>query len=149
MKATYTRVLGRRIIGRLEPETDLIASLTRRCRLDRVAAASVSIRGSVRSFTVGCFDPAQKVFVTQAHVHSMEIVACRGLFTESPTGGFFHAHILLADSQGAVTAGRLFPETIVYAAEFDLQELLGPPLERRYDVCSGQMHLHLNAPLPT
>jgi len=142
-------MLGRRILGQLESEVDLIASLTGHCRKNGIATAAVSIRGSVRTYTIGCFDPAQKVFVTQTHTRSMEIVACRGLYTDAPTGTFFHAHILLADDQGAVTAGRLFPETIVSAAEFDLQELLGPPLERRYDLRSGQMLLHVNETMPT
>lgn len=144
MTETCTWMLGRRILGRLEPDADLIASLTRCCRNDKVATASVSVRGSVSRYTIGTFDPTQRVYVTRAADQPMELVVCCGLYTEGPAEAFFHAHMLLADGQGRVAAGRLFSETIVCAAEFDLQELLGPPLERRYDVLTGQMQLNFN-----
>lgn len=48
-----------------------------------------------------------------------------------------HAHVVLGDEQGNTIGGHLFSESIVFAGEIDLQELIGEPLERSYDETTG------------
>jgi hypothetical protein len=48
-----------------------------------------------------------------------------------------HAHAVLADIDGRTIGGHVFSETLVYAGEIYIRELLGKPLEREYDDITG------------
>lgn len=93
--------------------------------------------GNVSSVTAGVYDPVQQVHVTFSEKGPFEIVSCTGNVFMKAGRPAVHAKIILADAQGRVCGGHLFSETIALAGEIDLQELIGPPLQRRYDDTTG------------
>jgi uncharacterized protein len=130
---------GRCLVGRLPHGQDLIHSIEAMCREASMCMAAFSLIGAVSSVTFGAYDQKQQVYVTMKEDAALEIISCTGNVSLKEGHPFVHAHILLADEQGKSLGGHLFSETIVYAGEICLQELVGPPLERVYDQTTGLM----------
>lgn len=131
--------LGRRFLGRLPHGKDLITSIEDFCKASSIQMATFSVVGAVSSATLGAYDQKQQVYATFTQEETLEIVACTGnvsLLDEDPV---VHAHIVLGDVEGKTIGGHLFPETILFVGEIDLQELTGKPLERAYDDTTGLM----------
>jgi predicted DNA-binding protein with PD1-like motif len=101
--------------------------------------ATFSIIGAVSSVNFGAYDQKQQVYVMFTEEASLEIVNCIGNVSFKDGNPIVHAHIVLCDKQGKIMGGHLFSETILFAVEFDLQELTGKPLERVYDDTTGLM----------
>jgi uncharacterized protein len=138
---------GRRFIGRLTGDEDLIQAVTSLGVTEQVATASVTITGRITRLTVGTFDPRQQVYVTRTEQRPMEIVACRGLLSTSGDQPFLHAHIVLAD-ENTMIGGRLFSDTLAAEAECIVEELCGPPTIRRHDDRTGQLALTFHQTTP-
>ena len=131
---------GRRYVGRLCGDEDLIQAVTELGIRERIATAAVTLTGRVTRWTVGTFDPRQQVYVTRTETRPMEIVVCRGLLSTGRNRPFFHAHIQLAD-ENTVVGGRLFSKTLAADAECIVEEFCGPATERIYDADTGQLAL--------
>ena len=131
--------LGRRFAGRLSYGEDLITSIEDFCKEASIQMASFMVVGSVSSATFGSYDQKQMVYVTTTESAHFDIVTCTGNVSLQDGSPVIHAHLVLADKQGNITGGRLFSETTIFAAEIDLQELEGKPLERCYDETTGLM----------
>lgn len=138
---------GRRFLGRLTGDEDLIQAVTAVAIREQILTAAVTVTGRISRLTVGTFDPRQQVYVTRTEKRPMEIVACHGVLTTGGSGPFFHAHIMLADEE-TIIGGRLFPQTLVAEAECVVAELIGPPADRSYDTRTGQLALTFHPTAP-
>ncbi len=128
---------GRLLLGRLPYRNDLIAALEGFCADHSIQTAIFSIIGSVTSATLGSYDQNQQVYVTFNKVEPLEIVHCTGNVSLRNGKPAVHAHAIFADINGHTLGGHIFSETIVYAGEIYVQELLGQPLSREYDKDTG------------
>jgi len=99
--------------------------------------ATFLIIGAVSSVTVGAYDQKQQVYVTEKEKGPFEILTCSGNISLKDGNPMVHAHITLCDEHGKTFGGHLFSETIVYAGEIELYELIGKPCERAYDKTTG------------
>jgi uncharacterized protein len=140
MAAWHNYRQGRCFLGRLTGDEDLIRAVTDLGVSEHIATARVSITGRISRLTVGTFDPRQQVYITRTEKRPMEIISCQGLLSTGGERPFFHAHILLADTD-TVLGGRLFPETLAAEAECLVNELKGPATLRSYDSRTGQLVL--------
>jgi predicted DNA-binding protein with PD1-like motif len=130
---------GRRFVGRLPHGKDLIATIEEFCEAHSIQMATFAAIGAVSSVTIGAYDQKQQVYVTATQTEPLEILTCTGNVSLKDGNPFVHAHIVLGDTQGTLTGGHLFSETIIFAGEIDLQELSGKPLKRAYDDTTGLM----------
>ncbi|MFO7972030.1 MAG: PPC domain-containing DNA-binding protein [Desulfobacterales bacterium] len=130
---------GRRFAGRLPHGKDLIRSIEDFCKASSIQMATFSVIGAVSSATLGAYDQKQQVYATFTKEEPLEIVSCTGNVSLLDQDSVVHAHIILGNLEGKTTGGHVFSETIIYAAEIDLQELTGDPLERAYDDTTGLM----------
>ncbi|QTA92363.1 PPC domain-containing DNA-binding protein [Desulfonema magnum] len=130
---------GRRFIGCLPHNKDIITSLEDFCKENSIQMATFSLIGAVTSFTIGAYDQKQQVYVTFTEKAPLEIVTCTGNVSLKDGTPFIHAHIVLGDEQGKTFGGHLFSETLIFAGEIDLQEFTGKPLERVTDKTTGLM----------
>jgi predicted DNA-binding protein with PD1-like motif len=128
---------GRRFWARLPRNGDIIRCLCELADRLSVSTAAFRIKGTVLSFTVGVFDPAQQVYVTHTEQTACEIASCGGHLTLQAGKPFISASIALTDVQGRMTGGRLFSDTLVLGAELDFQEIRGPKVESLPDEQSG------------
>ena len=129
--------LGCRFVGRLPHGKDLIASIEDFCIESSIQMATFSVIGTVSSATIGVYDQKQQVYVTFTENMPMEVITCVGNVSLKDQAPVIHAHIVLGDECGKIIGGHLFSETVLYAGEMDLQELVGKPLERNYDRTTG------------
>jgi predicted DNA-binding protein with PD1-like motif len=127
MRAVQTLQTGRRFLADLTPGKDLLGELADLCRSVRLHSAILTVTGSVRSGTIGTFDPDQQVYVTHSVERPLEIASCHGTATPGERRQCVRAGIVLADATGQIFAGRLLSPTIVLMAEAALDELLGVP----------------------
>ena len=79
------------------------------------------------------------MYVTVKEDRELEILSCTGNISIKEGRPFVHAHIMLADIHGATIGGHLFSDTVVFAGEIEIVELVGTPLERRHDEVTGLM----------
>ena len=130
---------GRLFVGRLPYNEDLITSVENFCKKFSVEMASFSIIGAVSSVTIGSYDQKQQVYASHHEKADLKILTCIGNISLKEGNPVAHAHIVLCDKDGKTTGGHLFSDTIVFAAEIELQELVGKTLERVYDDNTGLM----------
>jgi len=130
---------GRRFVGRLPHGKDLITSIEDFCTTSAIKMATFSVIGAVSSATMGTYDQKQHVYVTFTENAPMEIISCVGNVSLKDGAPVIHSHIVFGDEHGKIIGGHLFSETILFAGEIDLQEIIGEPLERVYDHITGLM----------
>ena len=120
---------GPRFIRPIPRGTDLIRFIRAVCREKGIETASFWILGSVSTATIGVYDPKQQVFVTHIEKEATEIISCMGHLSQTQGSSRVTAKIILATSNGHLTGGHLFPDTLAYHAELDIQSLAGEPIK--------------------
>lgn len=128
---------GRPLLAKLPHGSDLIPTVEAFSVSEKIQTSVFSIIGAVSCVTLGYYDQKQQVYVTIRQEESLEIAHCTGNITlkdEKPT---IHMHAILSSQEGRIYAGRIFSETIIFAGEIYIQQLLESPLEREYDEKTG------------
>ena len=129
---------GRTFIGRFQCGDDLLGSLTELCKKENIRAGVFSLIGAVQNAKLGYYDQAEKKYTGCVELNEkLEVVSCTGNISLKDGEIFVHAHIGLADNQGKAYGGHLMPGTIIFAAEYYIQELTGVTLERVKDMVTG------------
>ncbi len=122
---------GRQFIGRFETGDDLLAVLTDFCQKQNIRLGTFSLIGAVTCGRLGYFDQEAKKYVECVKLdEKLEIAGCLGNISIKDGEIFPHAHITFADMTGMAYGGHLCPGTLVFAAEFHIQELTGAELVR-------------------
>jgi predicted DNA-binding protein with PD1-like motif len=134
---------GRIFLGTLSRGTDLIRGVAGVCRRNDIRAGLFSLTGTTRSAIVGTYDPKQQVYATRREPGALEIVHCSGIILPEGNEPALTAHIVLCREDGALTGGRLFSQTPVIDASFEIRELTGKLPESAYDPVSGRMCMGL------
>ena len=133
MKA-QSRQRGRSFLLRLPYGEDLLLTLKRFCDENEITQGTLIVIGAVQQATVGYYDQEAREYRANSFNQPMEIVSCSGNISLLEGKPFVHAHIVLADSEGKpVAAGHLMEDTIIFAGEAFVQELIGEPLVRKFD----------------
>jgi len=128
----------RRFIGRFAYQTDLLGALTDHARTHRITLGTFQVIGAVTRATMGYYDQGNRRYVTCVDLEKkLEIVSCTGNISLSNGDVFVHAHITLADHAGATYGGHLMPGTVIFAAEYLIDELSGAALRREHDPQTG------------
>jgi len=130
---------GRLFVGKLSHNEDLITSVENFCKKSSIKMASFSIIGAVSSVTIGIYDQKQQVYASHHEEADFEILSCIGNISLKEGNPVAHAHIVLCNKDGKTTGGHLFSDTIIFAAEIKIQELVGKTFERLYDDNTGLM----------
>ncbi|MBW1742521.1 MAG: DNA-binding protein [Deltaproteobacteria bacterium] len=128
---------GRCILSKLPHGKDLIRTLENFCVQNSIQTAVFSVIGAVTSATLGSYDQNQQVYVTYKKEEPLEIVNCTGNVSLKDGQVAVHAHAVLADMDGQTIGGHVFSDTVIYAGEMYIRELLGTPPEREYDDTTG------------
>jgi predicted DNA-binding protein with PD1-like motif len=128
---------GRCILGRLPYGKDFVKTIQDFCVQESIQTGVFSVIGAVMSVTLGSYDQNQQVYVTFKKEEPLEIVHCTGNVSLKDGKVAVHAHAVLSDMNGQTIGGHVFSGTVVYAGEIYIQELLGKPLERKYDDTTG------------
>ena len=95
-------------MARLPNESDLIEATENICRRQGIETASFQIFGAVSLLTIGTFDQAQQVYVTDRQEGPFEIVFCSGNVSRQAGRCYVNSRIIAADIDGHLVGGRVF-----------------------------------------
>lgn len=129
---------SRQILGRLQKGDDLLLALTKECEAAGITLGEVRAIGAVSRARVGYYDQHSRQYTYVDLGMPLEILSLKGNVSVKDGRPFVHAHITLGDSDGRAFGGHLAEGTIVFAAEFVIQEYLSKErFERRFDEETG------------
>ena len=129
---------GRMFIGRFAAKKDLLSSLTDFCKKENIKLGVFSVIGAVASAKMGYYKQDEQEYTECVSLdEKLEIASCIGNISLKDSEIFVHAHITLADHEGATYAGHLMPGATIFAAEYYIKELTGGELIRGYDPETG------------
>jgi predicted DNA-binding protein with PD1-like motif len=129
---------ARKIMGRLKKGDDLLGALTGICQEMGITLGEVKVIGAVSQARVGYYHQKSRNYEWLELSKPMEILGLEGNISLKDGEPFVHAHVILADGEGRAWGGHLAEGTIVFAAEFVMQELQAEQsLNRQMDEETG------------
>ncbi|MCB4791011.1 MAG: DNA-binding protein [Elusimicrobia bacterium] len=128
----------RNFMGRFNYGDDLLDKLNSFCKEHGIKIGAVQVIGAVQKAKMGYYSQSEKKYTGCVELDKkLEIASCIGNVSLKDEKVFVHAHIVLADYDGKAFGGHLMPGTIVFAAEFFIQEMEGEALKRVPDPSTG------------
>lgn len=120
-------------MGRLDYGADLLEEITDICRKNNIQLGRVEAIGAVQKASLAFYN--QQAFEYQCFTldKPLEIIKLVGNISLKDGNPFVHAHIALADKNGAVYGGHLASGTIIFACEIIIESIAGASFERKYD----------------
>jgi hypothetical protein len=128
---------GRTLVARLGHDEDLLAALTALAADEGIVVGAVQAIGALKEGRLAYYDQAGREYRELAVPGPVEIVSCSGTVSRRDGATAVHAHLCLADGDGATTGGHLVGGCRIFACEVVVTELLGPSLERGHDEVTG------------
>lgn len=116
---------GSKILIRLDPGEEVVASVAAVCKNEGVRLGSVTGIGAVGSAKVGLFKPATKEYVSSVLEMDLEITALVGNVSEMNGELYLHLHATLADVAHNAFGGHLNEATVSATAEIWIDEAEG------------------------
>jgi hypothetical protein len=124
------------LMGRGDYDADLLATFNDFCKAQNVQTGVISAIGAVKNIKLGYFCKEEKKYVQSAEhtdIAPLEIVHCAGNVSLKNGEPLCHLHIVVSDRQGTCWGGHLLQGVQIYALEFSIMVLDGPPLCRGVD----------------
>ncbi|MFH1347674.1 MAG: PPC domain-containing DNA-binding protein, partial [Candidatus Margulisiibacteriota bacterium] len=129
---------NRIFLGRFETDADLLEELTSFCKKENIRLGTFSVIGAVKCAKLGYYNQEEQKYAGCVELDKkLEVVSCSGNISLRDGEIMVHAHIVLADWEGKAFGGHLMPGTIIFAAEFHVQELVGAELHREKEPKTG------------
>jgi hypothetical protein len=125
------------LIGRLDHGADLLEQLNAVCNRENVRLGRVEAIGAVRKARLGFYNQQNREYEFLTFDRPMEITKLAGNVSLKDGKPFVHAHVTLADENGAACGGHLAEGTEVFACEFVVHPYEGAELSRAYDEPTG------------
>lgn len=126
---------------RLDKGEEVVSSLTRLCKQEKIALASVSAIGATNQVTVGLFDTVNKKYESRTLTGDMEITSLLGTVSLKDGETYLHLHINVADKEQHVFGGHLNEAYISATCEMIVTAINGK-VERKLDESIG-LNLYL------
>jgi predicted DNA-binding protein with PD1-like motif len=120
-------------MGRVPEGADLLAYVAEAARRHGVRLGRIGVIGSVREAVLWYLDQAERQYRPLRFEGGLEIAAALGNVSLKDGEPFCHLHAVLSDREGRAVAGHVAPGTVVFTAEYWLEEVEGPPLVRVHD----------------
>lgn len=129
---------GRRLVGRLPHDADLLEAIAAVADDYGVLTAEVRAIGALRRARLAFYDQETRAYGEWALDQPLELVSLLGNVSRRDGATAVHVHATLADHDGVCFGGHVAPGCVVFAGELFMQELVGgDPLERAYDDETG------------
>ena len=129
---------GRVFVGRFDFREDLLSALTSFCEKENILLGAFTLIGALSSAKMGYYKQDEQQYVECLSLDKkLEITSCPGNVSLKNGEVFVHAHITLADHCGRCYGGHLMPGSIIFAAEYYIEELTGAELNRVDDKDTG------------
>ena len=124
-------------VKRFAPGEDLLESITRWAKAERVTTGMVSLIGALTRFHIGYYDQKQREYVKFAGEGDFEILHCTGNISSKEGKPFPHLHIMLAGKDGRAFGGHLFEGNQIFVAEAIFHVFEGNSIARIHNEETG------------
>lgn len=112
MKSIETRIT-RVIIGKIEPDEDLINSIINLVKEYKIKSGLVNCIGALKKITIGYFDIESKEYLTRTIEEYVELVSCIGNITFKDENPIIHLHASIGARDYSIIGGHLIQPSIV------------------------------------
>jgi len=107
------RHVGRVIVGKLNPNEDLIDGITEMVIKHEINAGLVNVIGALKKCTLGFFNIETNEYKVKTFEEELELVSCMGNIAHSNTGPIIHLHVSVSREDYSILAGHLSQPSII------------------------------------
>lgn len=112
MKTVESKIT-RVIIGKVEPDEDLIESITQMIKNHDIKSGLINCIGALKKFTIGYFDIYSKEYLVKTIEDNIELVSCMGNIAFKDGEPIVHLHISVGMKDYSLIGGHLVSPSIV------------------------------------
>ncbi len=127
---------GDKYVMRINPDTPLVATLQEFCESQKIDSAVISGIGSLKSATLGFFDPETKKYQEKTFSEPLEMASLSGNVSIKDGKPLPHLHVTIAGSNYKAYAGHLVEAQVSLTAEIIIEPLPGS-LQKTFDKKTG------------
>ncbi|MEY8357012.1 PPC domain-containing DNA-binding protein [Lachnospiraceae bacterium 54-53] len=118
-------------VVRLDPGDEILASLIRLCREEKISLASVTGLGAVGTVRLGVFDTEKKQYYSREYKGLYEIASLMGSITQKDGEPYLHLHMVIGNPHtGECQGGHLNRGVISATGELIITEIPGTVCRR-------------------
>ena len=118
-------------VVKLDKGEQLVDSLIKFARQEKVDSGSVTGIGAVTNVTLGYFDREQKKYLEKKFEEVYELVSLVGSIATINYQPILHLHIIISDRNYKVYAGHLFSAEVAVTAEIFVRAYPEPLLRKK------------------
>ena len=101
------------IVGKVEPEEDLMDSITKMVKKHNVKSGFINCIGALKKFTIGFFEIDSKKYKLETFNENVELLTCIGNISYKDDEPIIHLHVSLGRKDYSVIGGHLSKPSIV------------------------------------
>ncbi|KKN39279.1 hypothetical protein LCGC14_0745080 [marine sediment metagenome] len=126
------------IVGKIEPDEDLIDSIHNIVKLHDIKSGFINCIGALKQFTIGYYDIESKKYKTETFDENVELISCVGNVTYSDGEPLIHIHISVGRSNYNVLGGHLGKPSIVSitgeVSIFEIDQKLNREVDQKFNL---------------
>lgn len=121
----YKNIDDTRVLVRLDPGDEVVASLEELARKEDIKLAMVQGLGALNRVVMGVYDVAAQQFKATTLEEALEMISLTGTLDTMGDGHYSHFHIAVGDEKGRAYGGHLKEAVISATAEIVVTKLPG------------------------
>ena len=112
MKSIKTKV-RRVIVGKIEPDEDIIDSITDLVKTQNITSGFINIIGALKKITIGFFDLNSMKHNFKTFDEDVELISCTGNISYKDGEPVIHLHVAIGREDFSLIGGHLSQPSIV------------------------------------
>ena len=112
MKSIKTKV-KRVIVGKLEPDEDIIDAITDLVKKQNITSGFINIIGALKQVTIGFFDLESMQYNFKTFDEDVELISCKGNVSYKEGEPIIHLHVTIGREDFSLIGGHLSQPSIV------------------------------------
>ncbi|MHA1254064.1 MAG: PPC domain-containing DNA-binding protein [Promethearchaeota archaeon] len=112
MKSIKTKV-RRVIVGKIEPDEDIIDSITDLVKTQNITSGFINIIGALKKITIGFFDLNSMKYNFKTFDEDVELISCKGNISYKEGEPIIHLHVAIGREDFSLIGGHLSQPSIV------------------------------------
>ncbi|MFX1502315.1 MAG: PPC domain-containing DNA-binding protein [Promethearchaeota archaeon] len=112
MRSIETKIT-RVIVGKIEPNEDLIDSITDLAKKNEIKSGIITCIGALKKFTIAFYDINSKKYKMETIDENVELISCMGNISFKDDDLIIHLHVSLGRSDFSILGGHLSKPSII------------------------------------
>ena len=104
---------GRVIVGKIEPNEDLIDSIVKIVKKHEIKSGFISVIGALKKTTIGYFNIETKQYNFKTIDEDVELISCTGNLSYKDGDPLIHLHVTIGREDYSLLGGHLSQPSIV------------------------------------